>query len=304
MSTSTSPSPIAGPAAGWARRFPRDEKLFFLLVLASVVAMTAFSIGWLIWGSHNVPTRAEVVDQKAYAAKVNDFATRYRGPDGKVWVPPGADGYMLAFRYGWTPELVLQEDVKTTIWISSADVLHGFSIVGQNLNLQIAPKHGFGAVLTPDEPGRYRIICNEFCGLGHQNMTSFITVVTASEMAKAQEAIAANAGTTGTGETAPGAGAGVLELRADPANALSFDVDRLEAAAGKVTIAMANPAALPHNVAIKGNGVDVKGEVVGTGGTSTVSAELEAGTYTFYCSVPGHEAGGMKGTLTVSGDRR
>jgi mono/diheme cytochrome c family protein len=38
---------------------------------------------------------------------------------------------------------------------------------------------------------------------------------------------------------------------------------------------------------------------VGTGGTSKVSANLKPGTYEFYCSVPGHEAGGMKGTLTV-----
>ena len=50
----------------------------------------------------------------------------------------------------------------------------------------------------------------------------------------------------------------------------------------------------------KGNGVDVKGEVVATGGTSTVSEELEPGTYTFYCSVEGHREGGMEGTLTVT----
>jgi plastocyanin len=63
---------------------------------------------------------------------------------------------------------------------------------------------------------------------------------------------------------------------------------------------MTNDGDLPHNVAIKGNGVDEKGEIVQNGGTSTVTATLEAGEYTFYCSVPGHEAGGMTGTLTVT----
>jgi uncharacterized cupredoxin-like copper-binding protein len=38
---------------------------------------------------------------------------------------------------------------------------------------------------------------------------------------------------------------------------------------------------------------------VGKDGTSTVTAELGAGRYTFYCSVPGHRQGGMEGTLTV-----
>ncbi|MGH3051427.1 MAG: plastocyanin/azurin family copper-binding protein [Gaiellaceae bacterium] len=91
-----------------------------------------------------------------------------------------------------------------------------------------------------------------------------------------------------------------LELVAGPGSELKFDQTSLEASAGEVTITMTNDGDLPHNVAIKGNGVDEKGEIVQNGGTSTVTATLEAGEYTFYCSVPGHEAGGMTGTLTVT----
>ena len=35
------------------------------------------------------------------------------------------------------------------------------------------------------------------------------------------------------------------------------------------------------------------------GATKTLSVKLKPGTYTFYCSVPGHRQGGMQGTLTV-----
>jgi plastocyanin len=95
-----------------------------------------------------------------------------------------------------------------------------------------------------------------------------------------------------------GGGGASLTLNADK-SALKFDKTSLSAAAGKVTIAMTNPSSLQHNIAIEGNGVEQKGDVVGNGGTSTVTATLKAGTYTFYCSVDGHRAAGMQGKLTV-----
>jgi uncharacterized cupredoxin-like copper-binding protein len=89
-----------------------------------------------------------------------------------------------------------------------------------------------------------------------------------------------------------------LKLSAD-ASAIKFDKTKLDAPAGKVTIDMKNPSALQHNVAISGNGVNEEGETVGQGGTSTVTANLKSGKYTFFCTVDGHEQAGMKGTLTV-----
>ena len=41
------------------------------------------------------------------------------------------------------------------------------------------------------------------------------------------------------------------------------------------------------------------GQVVQGGGDSKFTANLKPGSYTFYCTVPGHEQAGMKGTLTV-----
>ena len=53
-----------------------------------------------------------------------------------------------------------------------------------------------------------------------------------------------------------------------------------------------------HDIAITGP-VNGKGAVVGKGGTSSFKVTLKAGSYTFLCTVPGHAAAGMKGTLTV-----
>jgi len=81
---------------------------------------------------------------------------------------------------------------------------------------------------------------------------------------------------------------------------LKFSTSHLTAPHGRVSIVMKNLSPLQHDVAIKGNGVSVKGKLVGKGGLSTVTATLKAGSYTFYCTVPGHAAAGMKGTLKIT----
>jgi plastocyanin len=96
-----------------------------------------------------------------------------------------------------------------------------------------------------------------------------------------------------------GSASGNLQIKADPSGALKFDTSSLDAKAGKVTITMGNPSPLPHAVGIEGNGVDKEGKTVDQNGKSTVTADLKAGTYEFYCPVDGHKQAGMKGTLTV-----
>ncbi|MEX0673516.1 MAG: plastocyanin/azurin family copper-binding protein [Gaiellaceae bacterium] len=91
----------------------------------------------------------------------------------------------------------------------------------------------------------------------------------------------------------------VLRISADAKGALRYDKTVLRAKPGSVTIVMKNPSLLPHNVAVRGNGVRKLGKVVLKGGTSTVTATLKAGRYVFFCSVAGHERAGMKGVLIV-----
>jgi plastocyanin len=92
---------------------------------------------------------------------------------------------------------------------------------------------------------------------------------------------------------------GQLNIPANPTGALAFQYNKANAKPGQVTLVMPNKSPITHDISIKGNGINQQGPRVGTGGTSKVSVNLKPGTYTFYCSVPGHEAAGMKGTLTV-----
>jgi len=88
----------------------------------------------------------------------------------------------------------------------------------------------------------------------------------------------------------------VVSIPTDPGGQLAYQVKTATAKAGKVTLSSKNDATIPHNIAIKGDG---EGPVVQGGKVSEVSDTLKAGTYEFYCSVPGHEQAGMKGTLKV-----
>lgn len=102
-------------------------------------------------------------------------------------------------------------------------------------------------------------------------------------------------------------GAPVLKFEADPDNSpdstghLAYTSTEETAKAGKVTVEFTNPTALTHDVLIE----SAKGEeVLKTGliyeGTYTMNTELKPGTYTYYCSIPGHREAGMEGTLVVN----
>lgn len=92
-----------------------------------------------------------------------------------------------------------------------------------------------------------------------------------------------------------------LPLAANPDGELKYNKDQLTTKPGNVTIALTNESSVPHDVSV----TDSSGKTLGTSDQITesdTSLELDDvndGDYTFFCTVPGHEAAGMKGTLTV-----
>lgn len=88
-------------------------------------------------------------------------------------------------------------------------------------------------------------------------------------------------------------------IRADPSGALAYLHDDAEAKAGAVTIELDNPSDVVHDVTVEGEGGRLGATDRVTAGDAATELELDPGTYTFYCSVTGHRAAGMEGTLTV-----
>jgi plastocyanin len=76
----------------------------------------------------------------------------------------------------------------------------------------------------------------------------------------------------------------------------AFENDELEAEAGTVTVFLDNRDYFWHTFTIRALGVDLAVPVEASG---RASFDAPPGTYRFVCAIPGHEAAGMVGTLTV-----
>ena len=103
-----------------------------------------------------------------------------------------------------------------------------------------------------------------------------------------------------TDTAAAGGEGGTIDISAAADGTLAYDQTDAETTAGANTLNFDNPASLSHDVVIEdGSGGEVGAtDLIASSSTST-TVDLQPGTYTFYCSVPGHRDGGMEGTLTV-----
>ena len=95
-----------------------------------------------------------------------------------------------------------------------------------------------------------------------------------------------------------GGGGSTVQISADASGALKFEQTDVSATAGSITIDFTNMSSLPHDVRIEGNGASGGTDQI-TNSSTSATVDLEPGTYTFFCSVDGHRAAGMEGTLTV-----
>jgi plastocyanin len=109
---------------------------------------------------------------------------------------------------------------------------------------------------------------------------------------------AAPANTTAT--VAGGGGGSTVQISTPSGSELAYNQKDVSAKAGSVTIDFQNNESIPHDVAVEDSSGKTLGQtdLVASGSTNT-TVDVTAGTYTFFCTVPGHREAGMEGTLTV-----
>lgn len=142
--------------------------IVMLFVFLIVLGVSAFAMGMGTPGSgHHISI------DPAKVAETPPF-------DNPVLKKVGEQEYeavMIAYAFGFSPDK-MEVPAGSTVhfMVTSPDVVHGFQIPGTNVNMMVVPGEVNQTSHTFDKPGEYLILCNEYCGTGHQFMSTTIIV--------------------------------------------------------------------------------------------------------------------------------
>jgi uncharacterized cupredoxin-like copper-binding protein len=193
-------------------------------------------------------------------------------------------------------ELTIPADTDVTINLTNSGALpHTFDV--ESFASGEIPGGGTGSLTVNLPAGTYEYWCS-IPGHKEAGMVGTLTVVAGGE-----ETDGAAAASPETAES-PAASEGDA---AAPAAPTTVDVDMVDIAFNPaeltipadtdVTVNLTNSGALPHTFDVENF---ASGEIAG-GGTGSLVINLPAGTYEYWCAIPGHKEAGMVGTLTVVG---
>jgi len=155
-----------------AMHVDRYERYWMWAATAMLVLFLAAIVITAVAGSAHPPSHVETIDPDRVTVEGEFTAPQpVTRPDGSVVVPIRAEMYV--FR----PEVIrVPAGTPVTFRVTSPDVLHGFQIVGTNVNITVAPGYVSEVTTTFRRPGDYLIVCNEYCGLAHHLMQGKVVV--------------------------------------------------------------------------------------------------------------------------------
>jgi cytochrome c oxidase subunit 2 len=137
-----------------------------LFVFATLVVVASVVFGFGLTEGHGRVDPATVTDSGPFATP------------GVMEIEPGVyEAHLVARTFAFDPaSITVPAGAEVTFFITSVDVQHGFIIPNTNVNMQIVPGRVSTLTTTFDDPGEYRYVCSEFCGIGHHGMFGTLTV--------------------------------------------------------------------------------------------------------------------------------
>ncbi|KXH87067.1 cytochrome c oxidase subunit II [Sporosarcina sp. HYO08] len=151
---------------------PRSEKIWLTLSFGIIMGFMLI-VGYQAFALElGPPSHKETIDpQKVDETAPFDNPGVFQTGDNEYEV------VMVLQAFSYTPhEIEVPAGAKVTFTLTTKDVIHGFQIARTNVNAMVVPGHIQKITQTFKEPGEYLVLCNEYCGIGHQIMGTTITV--------------------------------------------------------------------------------------------------------------------------------
>jgi cytochrome c oxidase subunit II len=150
---------------------PLYEKIWMWASGVLIVAFVATIVVGLAGSALQPPSHVETIDPTTVW---NDPRFKNRGVTTSA---EGATVVIIAMMFAYQPaEIRVSAGKPVTFRLTSADVIHGFSIVGTNGNTMVVPGYVSQFTTVFRTPGEYLIVCNEYCGLSHHLMSAKLIV--------------------------------------------------------------------------------------------------------------------------------
>ncbi len=167
---------------------PENKKLEIILtsITAAFVALM-LAPGLFVWAEFvDVPDEAHVVEA---VGQQWHWTYRLPGEDGKLGEvdaerittdnpfgmdpddPNGQDDVLV-----YSPEIHVPVDKPVKFLLRSKDVLHDFAVAQFRVKMDLVPGMNTFLWLTPTRTGRFEILCEELCGVGHHTMRGAVIV--------------------------------------------------------------------------------------------------------------------------------
>ncbi|WP_336035980.1 cytochrome c oxidase subunit II [Halobacterium yunchengense] len=153
-------------------------------LVASLVLIAAF-VGTIVYGAVG-PGVAMVGDGGTVDATDPTASEDFRDPGVYVTDDGEYHVYVVARQFAFEPgsgePIRVPAGAEVTFHVASADVTHGFQVVGTNVNTMVIPGQVAELAVEFDESGTEYVKCNEYCGAAHHAMEGKIEVVSESDV--------------------------------------------------------------------------------------------------------------------------
>jgi cytochrome c oxidase subunit II len=150
---------------------PLYEKIWMWAAGGIIAAFIAIVLITAVGGALQPPSHVETIDPTKVFTD-----PRFAHP-AVTLTANGATVVAFGMMFAFTPaEIHVPAGKPVTFRMTSADVTHGFLIVGTNANTILVPGYVSQFTTVFQRPGEYLIVCNEYCGLGHHLMSAKLIV--------------------------------------------------------------------------------------------------------------------------------